>query len=135
LLLLGDVEGARVALARHWAESPGNLIDDALGVAGQAGIDALDGHLDQAIAGYREALARLDAIHIEWLVALLGFEFMALVGSDHPATREAAARSRAIFERVDARPWLDKLDALEAERPAAPAGARRSTQSAAAVRT
>jgi hypothetical protein len=135
LLLSGDVEGARVALARHWAESPGNLIDAALGVAGEAGIAALDGHLDEAIAGYRDAFARLDAIHVEWLVALLGFEFMALVGGDHPATREAAARSREIFERIKARPWLDKLDALEADRPAAPAGARRSAQSAAAVRT
>ena len=49
-----------------------------------------------------EALERLEAIHIEWLVALLGFEFMMLIGTDHPATREAAARSRAIFERIKA---------------------------------
>ncbi len=111
-------------------ESQGNLIDNALGVAAQAGMAALDGRLDEAIAGYREALERLGAIHIEWLVALLGFEFMTLVGSDHPATREAAVRSRAIFERVNARPWLAKLDALEAERPVAPAGAGRDAHAA-----
>ena len=113
LLLAGDVEGARAAAARHRQESPGNLIDIALDGAAHAGIDALDGHLDQAIAGYREAFARLEGLHIEWLTALLGFEFMTLVGSDHPATREAATRSRAIFERINARPWLDKLDVLE----------------------
>jgi hypothetical protein len=110
-LLDGDLEGARHTAARHHQESQGNRIDDAFNVAGQAGIAALEGRRDDAVAGYREALEGLDAIHEEWLLALLGFEFLSLVG-DHPAAREAAARSRAIFERVDARPWLEKLDAL-----------------------
>jgi hypothetical protein len=130
-LLAGDAEGARLALARHWRESPGNLIDDALGLAGEAGIAALDGRLDEAIAGYREAVERLEAIHIEWLVALLGFEFASLVGVDHPATREAVARSREIFERIGARPWLEKLDALEASPSAVPARSRATTAAAA----
>ena len=138
LLLAGDLEGARLAAARHREESPGNLMDDALTVAAEAGIAALDGHLDEAIAGYREAFARLEGIHENWLLALLGFEFVALIGGDHPATREAAVRSRAIFERVGARPWLDKLDAaLAASPPAAgrSAEAAESAESAEAVRT
>ncbi len=130
LLLAGDADGARIAAARHREESPGNMIDRALDVAALAGIAALEGRLDDAIAGYRDAFARFEAIHIDWLTALLGFEFVTLVGSDHPATREAAVRSRAIFERVDARPWLDKLDAALA---ASPSGAGRSTEPAEAA--
>ena len=39
-----------------------------------------------------------------------------LVGADHPATREAAAEARAIFERVRALPYLTQLDAALAGR-------------------
>ena len=119
-LLARDLEGARATAVRHSQESQGNMIDDALGVAAQVGIAALEGRVDDAIAGYREAFDQLAAIHMDWLLALLGFEFMSLVGGDHPATREAAARSRAIFERVNAQPWLAKLDALTAPRVGAP---------------
>ncbi len=122
-LLAGDLEGARTAAARHREESPGKEIDQALDAGLRAGIAALEGHLDEAIAGYREAFRQLEAIHIDWVAGILGFEVVSLVGADHPATREAAARSRAIFERVGARPWLDKLDALEASRGGAPARA------------
>jgi len=124
LLLARDVDGARVAATRHQAEAAGNLLDAALDLAALAGIAALDGRHDEAIAAYREAFARLEAIHVTWLVALLGFEFVSLVGGDHPATREAAARSRAIFERIGARPWLAKLDLALAAVPARGAGAR-----------
>ena len=120
LLLAGDLEGAKATEVRHTKESQGNRIDQALGVGSEAGIAALEGRVEDAVAGYRAALERLDAIHMGWLTALLGFEFVALVG-DHPAAREAAARSREIFERVGARPWLDKLDAVLASVSAAPA--------------
>ena len=123
-ILAGDVEGARAALERHRKESPGNHIDVALGIAAAAGIAALEGRLDEAIEGYREAIARISAMHLDWVVALLGFEFVYVIGADHPATREAAARSRAIFERVGARPWLAKLDAALAAAPAPRASTR-----------
>ncbi|HEY7937294.1 MAG TPA: adenylate/guanylate cyclase domain-containing protein [Candidatus Limnocylindrales bacterium] len=119
-LLARDVEGARSAADRHLQTSVGNHIDEAQDAGLRAGIAALEGRIDDAVAGYRDANAQLEAIHFDWLTALLGFEFVSLVGIDHPATREAADRSRAIFERVGARPWLEKLDALEASsrRPA-----------------
>ena len=123
LVLAGDLDGARAAAARHREEAPGNSIDVALGIAAAAGIAALEGRRDEAIEGYREAIARLSAIHMDWIVALLGFEFVQVIGADHPATREAAAGSRAIFERIGARPWLAKLDAATAA-PARQVGAQ-----------
>jgi class 3 adenylate cyclase/tetratricopeptide (TPR) repeat protein len=121
-LLAGDLAGARAAHERHRAESPGNRIDDALDLAGSAGIAALEGKIDLAIENYREALEALAAIHINWLVATIGFEFAVLVGIDQPAARDAADRSREIFGRIGARPWLDKLDALTAGPPRSPRG-------------
>jgi class 3 adenylate cyclase/tetratricopeptide (TPR) repeat protein len=76
----------------------------------RAGIAALEGRLDEAILGYREALARLRAVGADFDVALIDLDLVLLVGTDHPATREAAAEARAIFERVRARPYLDRLD-------------------------
>jgi len=130
LLLAGDLEGARATVVRHTKESQGNRIDEALGVGAQAGIAALEGRIDDAVAGYRAALERLDAIHMGWLTALLGFEFVSVVG-DHPASREAAARSRETFERVGAQPWLDKLDAVLASLSRAPARPAAVTSAAA----
>jgi hypothetical protein len=46
--------------------------------------------------------------------ARLSLDFILLVGANHPATREAAAEARAIFERVKARPYLERLDAATA---------------------
>ena len=130
LLLAGDLEGARATVVRHTKESQGNRIDEALGVGAQAGIAALEGRIDDAVAGYRAALERLDAIHMGWLTALLGFEFVSVVG-DHPASREAAARSRETFERVGAQPWVDKLDAVLASLSRAPARPAAVTSAAA----
>ncbi|HLY14418.1 MAG TPA: hypothetical protein VKR24_08705, partial [Candidatus Limnocylindrales bacterium] len=117
LLLAHDLEGARAMAIRHHKESQANRIDEAFDIGAAASIAALEGRTDEAIAGYREAFERLAAIHEDWLMAMLGFEVVALVGADHPFVREVAARSRTIFERVGARPWLANLDALLASSP------------------
>ena len=80
-------------------------------VAARAGIAALEGRVDDAIAGFRDALSRFRSDHSEYEVARISLDFVLLVGPDHPATREAAAEARAIFERVRARPYLERLDA------------------------
>jgi hypothetical protein len=46
--------------------------------------------------------------------ARAGLDLVHLVGGSHPAGREAAAAARAIFERIQARPYLDLLDAAAA---------------------
>jgi class 3 adenylate cyclase/tetratricopeptide (TPR) repeat protein len=83
-------------------------------VAARAGIAALEGREDDAITGYREALTRLRSEGSDFEVARISLDFVILVGSGHPATREAAAEARAIFERVKARPYLERLDAAMA---------------------
>jgi class 3 adenylate cyclase/tetratricopeptide (TPR) repeat protein len=83
-------------------------------IAARAGIAALEGRRDEAVAGFREALTRCRDLGLDFDVARLSLDFVLLVGADHPATREAAAEAHAIFERVGARPYLERLDAAMA---------------------
>jgi hypothetical protein len=86
---------------------------DAARVAARAGVAALEGRVDDAIGDFRHAMAQLRSVNAEFNVARLTLDFVMLLG-DHPATREAAAEARAIFERVKARPYLERLDAATA---------------------
>ena len=46
--------------------------------------------------------------------ACTGLDFVLLVGPDEPSARAAADDARVIFERIRARPFLDRLDAAMA---------------------
>ena len=87
-------------------------------IAARAGIAALEGRRDDAIAGYRDALARYRSVGSALEVARIGLDFVTVVG-DHPATREVAVEARAIFERLRARPYLERLDAATTAHAAA----------------
>jgi class 3 adenylate cyclase/tetratricopeptide (TPR) repeat protein len=80
-------------------------------VAGQAGIAALEGRADDAVRGFQEAISLMRSLGADLNVARLSLDLIRLVGPDRPATREAAVEARAIFERVKARPYLERLDA------------------------
>ncbi len=79
--------------------------------AARAGIAALEGRVDDAIAGYRDALARWRLLGDDLDLARHALDFVTLVGPDRPVARGAAAEARVIFERVRARPYLELLDA------------------------
>ena len=53
------------------------------------------GRLDEAIAGYRDALSRHRSIGAALDLARIALDFVLVVGADHPATREAAAEARS----------------------------------------
>ena len=79
-----------------------------------AGLAALAGRKEEAVAGYRDALARWRDAGVHFLQALSALTFLHLVGPDDPDAREAAAEARAIFERLRAQPFLDRLDLVTA---------------------
>ncbi len=110
----GDLTRARQIADRLDADPSTELGIAAYRVAARAGIAALEGRVDDAIAGFREALSRLRSEGSDFEVARISLDFVLLVGAGHPATREAAAEARAIFERVKARPYLERLDAAMA---------------------
>jgi hypothetical protein len=80
-------------------------------VAARAGIAALEGRVDEAIAGYRQAFLYFRSIGAAYLLASHELDLVLLVGAEHPAALEAEAEARPILERIGARPWLELLDA------------------------
>ena len=110
----GDVATAREIADRLEAQPNSSASFTAGRTAVRAGIAALEGRRDEAIAGFRDALARLRAIGEDFELARTGLDFGLLVGPGEPAARAAAAEARPIFERVGARPYLERLDAAAA---------------------
>ena len=115
----GDIVTARQIADRLDAHPSAASNISAARIAARAGIAALEGRLDEALAGYREALSRYRAMGLALDLACADLDLVVLVGGDGPATREAAAEARAIFERVGARPFLERLEAAVGPQAAA----------------
>ena len=121
-----DLPAVRDVAARLDADLTTGPNIEGFRLAAHAAIAALEGRMDEAIVGYREALSRHRSVGADYDLATAALDFVAIVGGDHPATREAAAEARTIFERVRAQPYLALLDAAMSapERSAPAAGAR-----------
>jgi class 3 adenylate cyclase/tetratricopeptide (TPR) repeat protein len=79
--------------------------------AAWAGVAALEGRREEALAGYRDAVRRLRAIGYDFEVARVQLDAALLLGVEAPELRAGADEARAVFERVRARPYLERLDA------------------------
>ena len=108
-----------VEIARLLDEHPSSSAPTVAGrIAVHAGIAALEGRRDDAVAGYRDAIARYRAIGEDKERALLGIDFVRLVGAADPAARTAAEEARAILVRAGAQAYLALLDDALAAPPA-----------------
>src|SRR4029077_936354 len=115
-LWAGDLANARACADRLDAHPESSALIMASRIAARGGIAALEGRLDDAVAAYRDALAQYRAIGHNFDLACAGLDCLLLVGPDEPLPREAAAEARAIFARVGARPYMERLDAGITER-------------------
>jgi class 3 adenylate cyclase/predicted ATPase len=87
-------------------------------ISARAGIAALDGRRDDAVVGYRDAVARFRAVNQDFEMACTALDFVLLLGPEDPSALAAAEEARAIFERVGARPYLEHLEAAMGRPPA-----------------
>ena len=76
----------------------------------RAGLAALDGRTAEALAGYRDALRRWRDLGLPWDEALAGVDMAMLLDPADPDVAEAITSSRAVLERLGARPFLARLD-------------------------
>ncbi|MEO5985537.1 MAG: adenylate/guanylate cyclase domain-containing protein [Candidatus Limnocylindria bacterium] len=87
-----------------------------------AGIAALRGNLDDAHARYRQVIRELDELGVVVDIALVAIDMAAVIGPEDPEVRARVDEAREVFERLGARAYLRRLDAvLDARSPSRPA--------------
>ncbi len=89
-------------------------------IASRAGISALEGRIDDAVAGYRQAFNWFRSNGDHFLLAGIELDMIVVIGANQPAAREAAAEARPILERIKARAWLEVIAAAVAGGSAGP---------------
>jgi class 3 adenylate cyclase/predicted ATPase len=84
-----------------------------------AGIAALEGRRDEALASFLTVMADYRAMDLPFPVARTGLMMAALLDHSQPEVRAAAEEARAVFERLGARAWIDRLDDVFEPAPSA----------------
>jgi class 3 adenylate cyclase/tetratricopeptide (TPR) repeat protein len=117
---------AGAARAALWMGDPAAATDDlaALDASGihspaiesdrltiRAGIAALEGRPAEALPAYREALRAWSDLGLAWDEALCGLDMALLLDAADPEVRAAAASAREILTRLEAKPFLARLEA------------------------
>jgi len=131
-LWLRDAVGARSDLAALDASGVHGPAVEADRVTIRAGIAALEGRATDAVTLYRDALRSWRDLGLAWDEALTGIDMALLLDPADPWVRASAEAAREILVRLEAAPFIARLDAALA-RPTEPAG-RAAAPSAAAVK-
>ncbi len=120
-LWMGDAQGAVADLTALDASGIHGPAIEADRTVLRAGLAALAGRTAEALAGYRDALRRWRDLSLPWDEALAGIDMAMLLDPADPDVAAAVESSRAILERLGARPFLERLDRAQqvGGRPAA----------------
>jgi len=131
---------ARAARAAYWADDASAVREDLAALDGsgfhgpavgadrtsiRAGLAALEGRSADALALYREALRSWQDLGLAWDEALCGLDMTLHLDPTEPEVRAAALASREILVRLEAAPFIARLDAAldrPSDTPGQPAG-------------
>ena len=129
-----DLVAARAAVdSAELAEELGATADiERAGLA--AGVAALSGRRDEAIAGYHEALRLARQVGNVGSLTDQLVDAVYVLGPDDPDTPGFAAEARAIYERAGARAYLDRLDEALRSDPLSPRSVAPSAETVRLVR-
>jgi class 3 adenylate cyclase/tetratricopeptide (TPR) repeat protein len=108
-LWAGNLDGARSLRERHLATGGYERVPEASRQALAAGIAAAEGRTFDAMALYREALRNWRASRSVWDEALTGIDMAMLLDPADPEVAAVITSTRAILERLHARPYLERL--------------------------
>jgi class 3 adenylate cyclase/tetratricopeptide (TPR) repeat protein len=123
-LWMGDGGAARDDLAAIDASGFHGLAIEADRWTIRAGIAALEGRPADALSLYREALRSWRDLGLAWDEALCGLDMATLLDPADPEVRTAAEAAREILMRLEAAPFVVRLDTAMG-RSAGPKGAGR----------
>jgi hypothetical protein len=107
---LGDLVEARAAVEVPAYRAEVGIARDAERASIEAGVVALEGRRDEAVARYQEAARSLRALDLPQDLAAMLLDAACVLGPDDPAVPAMAEEARAIYERIGARVLLDRLD-------------------------
>jgi tetratricopeptide (TPR) repeat protein len=137
LLWAGDTDGVRSMLALlEAADIHGRTVDLSRATI-RAELTALDGDRDAAAREFGAILPEVADMGLEYERAQLVVDMALVLGSDAPIVQASVDNARAIFERLGARPFSEKLEAVlgEAGATGPPATLASSSQAEAATTT
>ena len=106
-----DVDAANADLAGLDASGVHGSAIDADIITIRAGVDALEGRTNDAMALYRSALRAWRDLGLVWDEALCGLDMALLLDPADPEVSAAAAAAREILVRLGAKPFIARLDA------------------------
>jgi class 3 adenylate cyclase/tetratricopeptide (TPR) repeat protein len=133
-LWAADAAGAASDLARiDQTDRRGRAFDNDKNVI-RAGIAALGGRSDEALAAYRDALQTWRELGCVWDEALCAIDMALVLDPAQPEVRTAGAAAREILVRLKAKPFIQKLDEALAKAPT-PGGLVREAPAPTAVET
>jgi tetratricopeptide (TPR) repeat protein len=84
----------------------------------RAAVAALEGRSREAVALYKEAVTAWRDLKVVWEEALTGLDMATVLDQSDPVVQTAIRSTRDIFTRLGARPYLARLEAVLAARPA-----------------
>jgi class 3 adenylate cyclase/tetratricopeptide (TPR) repeat protein len=92
----------------------------------RAAIAGLEGRVDEALAGYRVAIAGRRDLGVNFAAAWMALDQLIVLGPINDSVREEAATARALFEQLGAVAFLERLDEAMRSSPGTQVSARRS---------
>jgi class 3 adenylate cyclase/tetratricopeptide (TPR) repeat protein len=107
----GDVDAVRGLLARIDATGYQAPVVEARRTSLRADIAALEGNTGEALRLYLEAIRAWHDLQVVWEEALTGLDMVVALDPAKPEVAAVASATRQIFERLEARPYLERLDA------------------------
>ncbi len=78
----------------------------------RAGLLALDGRADEALAAYALAARRFRDLDLLYCLGMCQLEAAMLIGPENAGARVAGEEARAIFTRLDSPPMLERLNSF-----------------------
>ncbi len=114
----GDRDAVRADLAAFDAAGVHGPPMEADRTTMRAGLAALEGRTTDALNLYRNALRAWRTLQLPWDEALCAIDMAAVLGPGQQDVRAAAETAREILVRLSARPFVARLDAAMAGRPA-----------------
>ena len=117
LLWAGDGGEVRSVLALIDAPNLHGRIVDLSRRTVRAGLLALDGDREGAAREYGSILPQLADVGLVFERALVVLDMVRLLGPDAPIVRESVDEAREILDRLGARPYAARLEALMGGRP------------------